>query len=75
MLTISFDEYNKNLQSIFSSCSDRGWHDWRATGILCDRVCELLDMAKRDMLNDGRISELSELSCRAFLEWSKAETR
>lgn len=73
MLNMTLDEYNNELKSIFASCSNRSWYDWKSTGILCDRVSSLLGMAKRDMFSDGRDVELFELSCKAFIKWSKAE--
>ncbi len=70
---ISKAEYKKEITSIFSRNTTRGFSDWRQCGNLCIDTCTFLENTADALSSEGRYADLFEITNRCYMKWSSTD--
>lgn len=66
-------EYKKEITAIFNSNTTRGFSDWRQCGSLCMDTCNFLADAADALSQEGRYTDLFEITNRCYMKWSDTD--
>ena len=66
-------EYKKMITAIFAANTYRGFSDWRQCGALEMEMSDFIEMARTELVSEGRYSDLFEVTNKAFLKWASTD--